>query len=189
MCIQGQHSSSHHGLSTTRRDSIYLERFHGTGRSHARTKEYVQELDAKLQGDIKKISDIQMAAQKIIDENSILRLLLRRQGLSESEIVEALRGLSGVPYDGVSSVQPLKTMLGRQMACSILPSTAALNPATQNAASTPRHTPSTPNCSEPLSPGSTVSYDQPRATLPYTNEAGEIGNNTSIDTTVCQWIT
>jgi hypothetical protein len=84
-----------------------------SGRSRARRKEYVQELEAKLrsheQMGIEASTEIQMAARRVLEENKRLRAILRARGVSENEIDATLEQPSAAPA--------LMSMLERQWMC------------------------------------------------------------------------
>jgi hypothetical protein len=74
-----------------------------SGRSRARRKEYLQELEAKLRGceqvGIEASSEIQIAARRVVEENRKLRLLLHDRGVSEAEVMMTLGGPPDIAYD------------------------------------------------------------------------------------------
>lgn len=95
----------------------------------------------------------------MIKENTTLRWLLHQRGVAESEIVATLGGLPDSPYNQVSAVPTLNTMLERRITCSTLLSRSA---SAEEAASSPWHIPSAMNCSQPPSPASTFMATSPR---------------------------
>jgi hypothetical protein len=135
------------------------------GRSRARRKEYLQELEAKLRSceqiGIEASSQIQSAARKVLDENRKLRVLLHERGASEPDIVAALGGVSTAPR--------LNAMLERRITSNIMSTTSSPIPSHTRAASMPRHMPSVPpitipqprptalSCNDSPSPGSMIS--------------------------------
>lgn len=169
-----------------------------TGRSRARRKEYLQELEAKLrsceQVGIETSAEIQSAARKVLDENKKLRSLLLEHGVSDVEIVAALGGPTEKSFEQVSSAPALNIVLERRITSSMVSSTSAPLPQHSRAASVPRHLPSVPSFSIPssqpaalsscesLSPISTVSsmgtppasYQTPLYTAPITPRAPEV---------------
>jgi hypothetical protein len=154
-----------------------------SGRSRARRKEYLQELEAKLrsyeQVGVEASSEIQTAARKVIDENRKLRLLLHERGVSEAEIVVALGGPPERTYDQLSAAPTLNVMLERRIICNTLSSTSSPAPSHLRAESMPRHMPSVPPISIPAprptaqsycdspSPGSIVSSMGTPPPVPY----------------------
>jgi hypothetical protein len=170
-----------------------------SGRSRARRKEYLQELETKLrsfeQVGIEASSEIQSAARKVVDENRTLRSLLHKRGVSEAEIVMALGGPSDRSYDLISAVPSLSAMLDRRINCNTLSSTSSPSVSHMRASSMPRHMPSVPPISIPASrptalstcdspsPGSItssmetpppISYSAPFYAAPVTPPAPEI---------------
>jgi hypothetical protein len=170
-----------------------------TGRSRARRKEYLQELEAKLrscdQVGIEASAQIQSAARKVLDENKKLRLLLLERGVSEAEIVVALDGPTDKSYGQVSSAPALNSMLERRFTSNMISSTSSPLPQLSKATSVPRNLPSVPSLKispsrpttlsscESLSPTSIVSsvdtpppvsYHTPLYTAPMTPQAPEI---------------
>jgi hypothetical protein len=169
------------------------------GRSRARRKEYLQELEAKLrcceQVGIEASSEIQTAARKVVDENKKLRLLLHERGVSEAEIVLALGEPSDRAYDQTSAAPTLNAMLERRITCNTLSSTGSPASLHSRASSMPRNVPSVPpiripvprptalSCCDSPSPGSIVSsmetpppisYPVPFYNTPVTPPAPEI---------------
>jgi hypothetical protein len=169
------------------------------GRSRARRKEYLQELEAKIrsveQAGIEASSEIQTAARKVLDENRKLRTLLHERGVSEPEVVAALGCPSDRSYDQISAAPTLSAMLERRITCNTLSSTSSPTPSSMRAASMPRHMPSaTPisipaprqtalSCCDSPSPSSIVSsmgtpppisYPTPFYSTPMTPPAPEI---------------
>jgi hypothetical protein len=132
-----------------------------SGRSRARRKEYLQELEAKLrsceQVGIEASSEIQTAARKVVDENRKLRLLLHERGVPEAEIVSALGGPSDRAYDQISAAPTLNAMLERRITCNTLSSTSSPAPSHSRASSMPRHMPSVPPISIPVPRPTTLS--------------------------------
>jgi hypothetical protein len=172
---------------------------HPSGRSRARRKEYLQELETKLrsveQVGIEASSEIQTAARRVVDENRKLRLLLHGRGVSEAEVMIALGGPADTTYDQISAVPTLTAMLDRKITCNTLDSTGSTAPSHLRAASMPRHMPSVPpisipvsrptalSCCDSPSPGSIVSsmgspppvsYSLPSYITPGTPPAPEI---------------
>jgi hypothetical protein len=170
-----------------------------SGRSRARRKEYLQELETKLrsveQVGIEASSEIQTAARRVVDENRKLRLLLHGRGVSEAEVMIALGGPADTTYDQISAVPTLTAMLDRKITCNTLDSTGSTAPSHLRAASMPRHMPSVPpisipvsrptalSCCDSPSPGSIVSsmgspppvsYSLPSYITPGTPPAPEI---------------
>ena len=170
------------------------------GRSRARRKEYLQELEAKIrsceQVGIEASSEIQSAARKVLDENRKLRALLHERGASEPEIVAALGGPHDRSYEQISAAPQLNAMLERRITCNMVSTTSSPAPSHIRAASLPRHLPSVPplsiptsrptalSCCDSPSPGSMVSsmgtpppvssYSTPFYTAPITPSAGEV---------------
>ena len=169
------------------------------GRSRARRKEYLQELETKLrscdQVGIEASTEIQSAARKVLDENRKLRSLLLERGVSDVDIVAALGGPTDKSLDQVSSAPTLNNVLERRITSSMLSSTSSPLPQHSRAISVPRHLPPVPSLSIPssrpaalssresLSPFSIVSsmgtppptsYHTPLYTAPMTSQAPEI---------------
>ncbi|KAL5424448.1 hypothetical protein PMIN06_013052, partial [Paraphaeosphaeria minitans] len=90
-------------------------------RSRARRKEYLHELEARLreyeQVGIEASAEIQGAARKVLDENRRLRALLHERGVSDSDIVAAMGGLSDSSYDQFSVSAFLSALLEKEMTC------------------------------------------------------------------------
>jgi hypothetical protein len=144
-----------------------------SGRSRARRKEYLQELEAKLRGceqvGIEASSEIQTAARRVVEENRKLRLLLHDRGVSEAEVMMTLGGPPDIAYDQISAVPTLTAMLDRRITCNTLPSTSSAVPSHLRAVSMPRQLPSVPplsisvprstalSCNDSPSPSSIVS--------------------------------
>jgi hypothetical protein len=93
------------------------------GRSRARRKEYLQELEAKLRSceqlGIEASAEIQSAARKVLEENKKLRVLLRERGVPEAEIVAVMGGSNDKPFEHMSAAPSLNSMLERKIACHI----------------------------------------------------------------------
>jgi hypothetical protein len=93
-----------------------------TGRSRARRKEYMHELEARLrdyeQVGIEASAEIQSAARRVLDENRKLRALLHERGVSDSDIVVAMGGFNDRSYDQFPASASLSVMLERKIACS-----------------------------------------------------------------------
>lgn len=146
-----------------------------SGRSRARRKEYLHELEAKLrsceQVGIEASSEIQTAARRVLDENRKLRGLLYERGVPEPDIVAALGGHPDRTYDQVSAGPMLNAMLERRITSNVVSSTSTPAPLHTHtrAASMPRQMPSVPpinipaprptalSCTDSPSPGSIVS--------------------------------
>ncbi|KAL5113321.1 hypothetical protein ACEQ8H_008816 [Pleosporales sp. CAS-2024a] len=153
------------------------------GRSRARRKEYLQELEAKIRSceqiGIEASSEIQSAARKVVDENRKLKALLHERGVSETEIIAALGGSSEIAYNQVSCAPSLNAMLERRIACNTIASTSSSTTSHLRAASLPRHMPSVPtvsiptsrstalSCTDSPSPGSIVSSIRTPPPVPY----------------------
>ena len=170
-----------------------------TGRSRARRKEYLQELEAKLrnceQVGIEASAEIQTAARKVLDENKKLRSLLLERCVFDADIVAALGGPTDKSFEQVSSTPALQNVLERRITSSILSSTSSPLPQQSRAVSVPRHVHSVPSLNIPasrpaalsscesLSPTSIVSsmgtpppasYHTPLYTAPITSQAPEV---------------
>jgi hypothetical protein len=153
------------------------------GRSRARRKEYLQELEAKIrsceQVGIEASSEIQSAARKVVDENRKLRSLLHGRGVSEAEIIVALAGLSDRSDDRISTAPSLNAMLERKLTCNTMSPTRSPVNSYMRTASMPRQRPSMPaisippprtialSCTAPPSPGSIVSSMGTPPPVPY----------------------
>ena len=169
------------------------------GRSRARRKEYLQELEAKLRSceqiGIEASTEIQSAARKVLDENRKLRLLLLERGVPEADIVTALGGSVDKSFEQISSTPVLHGVLERRITSGSALSASSPLPQHSRPASVPRHLPSVPSLSIPssrpaalsscesLSPTSIVSsmgtpppasYHASLYTAPITPQAPEI---------------
>jgi len=146
-----------------------------TGRSRARRKEYLQELEAKIraceQVGIEASSEIQSAARKVVDENRKLRSLLHERGVSETEIVMALGGSADRSYDQISTAPSLNARLDRKLTCDTLSSTNPPAPSRQMptvpAISIPPLRSTALSCTDSPSPGSIVSSMGSPPQAPY----------------------
>lgn len=102
------------------------------GRSRARRKEYIEELESRLRSwdrlGIEASTELQTAARKVLDENRKLRWLLTMRGVSEAEIAVVLGGSTDKPSDEISSAPALNTMLERRMTSDSIPSKKSLSP-------------------------------------------------------------
>ena len=89
--------------------------FFGTGRSRARRKEYLHELETKLrtyeQIGIEASSEIQTAARTVLEENRKLKAILRDRGVSEPEIIAALESIPDQHNKQLSAASRLSAML------------------------------------------------------------------------------
>ncbi|KAL9118391.1 MAG: hypothetical protein Q9187_005067 [Circinaria calcarea] len=84
-------------------------------RSRARRKEYLQAAKQRLQdferAGVTASTEIQAAARKVVEENLLLRSLLRRHGVTDVEISEHLRnGSEGARRGGPASGGTLETL-------------------------------------------------------------------------------
>ncbi|USP78911.1 hypothetical protein yc1106_06185 [Curvularia clavata] len=86
-----------------------------TGRSRARRKEYLHELETKLrtyeQIGIEASSEIQTAARTVLEENRKLKAILRERGVSEPEITAALESIPDQYNKQASAASRLGAML------------------------------------------------------------------------------
>lgn len=86
-----------------------------TGRSRARRKEYLQELETKLrtyeQIGIEASSEIQSAARTVLEENRKLKAILRDQGMSEQEVSAVLENTPDQHSKQVPAASRLSAML------------------------------------------------------------------------------
>ncbi|CAG5163622.1 uncharacterized protein ALTATR162_LOCUS6508 [Alternaria atra] len=132
-------------------------------RSRARRKEYLHELETKLRSyeqiGIEASSEIQSAARRVLDENRKLRSLLHERGVSESEIVAALEGMSDRRYEHDTAASRLHAMLERRVNTNVIPSTSLPIPSHTRAASMPRQKPSVPPVTIPPTRPTALSYN------------------------------
>jgi hypothetical protein len=106
-------------------------------------------------------SEIQCAARRVLDENRKLRALLLQRGVSESEVVAGIGGISMAPK--------LNAMLDRRITTNMTTSTSSPVPSHTRAASIPRHMPSVPP----------ISIPQPRPTALSCNDSPSPGSMAS----------
>ena len=135
------------------------------GRSRARRKEYLQELEAKLrsceQQGIEASAEIQSAARKVLEENKKLRALLRERGVPEAEIVAVMGGPNDKPFEHISAATSLHTMLERKIACNT-PSTIDSPPSVQSpSVAMASGAPTVPPITIPQQCAATLSTDSP----------------------------
>lgn len=87
-------------------------------RSRARKKEYLLSLEARFQTcqriGIEANIEIQNAAKKVVRENQILRSMLKRRGVTDSEIDKTLREGGEGNVDGETAVEGVLKVLGRR---------------------------------------------------------------------------
>jgi hypothetical protein len=180
-CSQDQAMMRFHHIQV--RAKFTANTFLWSGRSRARRKEYLQELEAKIrsceQVGIEASSEIQTAARRVLDENKKLRALLHERGVSESEIIIALEGSTDRAYDQTSGASALNTVLERRITYNTPSLTSSPAASHLRAASLPRHPPSVPPINIPvprstalssrdsLSPGSMVSSMGTPPPIPY----------------------
>lgn len=123
-----------------------------TGRSRARRKEYLQEIEAKLRSceqlGIEASAEIQSAARKVLEENKKLRSLLLECGMSDADIVAALGSSTDKAFDQISSTQALNRVLARRSA-SLESSARSSIARPSRATSMPRQLPTVPSLSIP----------------------------------------
>jgi hypothetical protein len=133
------------------------------GRSRARRKEYLHELEAKLRSyeqiGIEASSEIQSAARRVLDENRKLRLLLHEKGVSESQIMVALEEMPDRRYEHDTATSRLHAMLERRVNANIISSTSSPIPSYTRAASMPRQKPSVPPVTIPPMRQTASSYN------------------------------
>lgn len=108
-------------------------------RSRARRKEYIQELEQRLQRfetlGIEATQEVQVAGRKVAAENAALRSLLRHHGVSEAEVQGYLKSHASdtIPSNSLLAVIPNPTisqspkMQNNNMAKGISPKTGLLN--------------------------------------------------------------
>jgi hypothetical protein len=93
-----------------------------SGRSRARRKEYLHEVEARLrdyeQVGIEASAEIQSAARRVLDENRKLRALLHECGVSDADIATSIGGFNDRSYDQFPASASLSVMLERKIACS-----------------------------------------------------------------------
>lgn len=124
-----------------------------SGRSRARRKEYLHELEAKLRSyeqiGIEASSEIQYAARKVLEENRKLRSLLHGRGVSEAEIIAALESTSDRHYKHTSAATRLHAMLESRVNTNTASSTSSPLPSYTRADSLSQHVPSVPHATIP----------------------------------------
>lgn len=113
-----------------------------SGRSRARRKEYVEELESRLRNSDKvgkeASAELQTAAKRVLDENRKLRWLLHMRGVTEPEIAAVLGKSTDKPFDEISSAPALNMMLERRSSSDALPPTSSPSPQLR-ATSVPRN--------------------------------------------------
>ena len=133
------------------------------GRSRARRKEYMHELEAKLRSyeqiGIEASSEIQTAARRVLHENQKLRSLLHGRGVSESEILAALEDMSDRRYEHDTAASRLHAMLERRVNTNVVSSTSSPIPSYTRAASIPRQKPPVPPVTIPPTRPTALSYN------------------------------
>ncbi|CAN9203284.1 unnamed protein product [Alternaria alternata] len=133
------------------------------GRSRARRKEYMHELEAKLRSyeqiGIEASSEIQTAARRVLHENQKLRSLLHGRGVSESEILSALEDMSDRRYEHDTAASRLHAMLERRVNTNVVSSTSSPIPSYTRAASIPRQKPPVPPVTIPPTRPTALSYN------------------------------
>ncbi|KAI9813693.1 MAG: hypothetical protein M1832_006121 [Thelocarpon impressellum] len=89
-------------------------------RSRARRSEYIKELESRWQKcqltGAEASAEIQAAARKVLDENKALRALLRRRGVSDSEVDECVSGPVEEPVE-LPPADELEYMLDAVKSC------------------------------------------------------------------------
>ncbi|KAG9194491.1 hypothetical protein G6011_04526 [Alternaria panax] len=132
-------------------------------RSRARRKEYMHELETKLRSyeqiGVLASSEIQSAARRVLLENRKLRSLLHERGVSESEIVAALEGMSDRRYEHDTAASRLHAMLERRVNTNVVSSTGSPVPSYERAASMSRKKPSAPPVTIPPTRQAALSYN------------------------------
>ena len=93
-------------------------------RSRARRKEYLQATKQRLQdferAGVAASAEIQVAARKVVEENVLLRSLLRLHGVTDAEISEHLRNSSDGASSGRSvSIDTPETSIVQSLACTL----------------------------------------------------------------------
>ncbi|KAG9247370.1 hypothetical protein BJ878DRAFT_190959 [Calycina marina] len=91
-------------------------------RSRARRKEYLGEVEARLQQcerlGVAASSDIQMVARRVAEENSQLRELLAKHGIGNDEVEEHLQSSKTIrPTSFGSAAVALESLLSNRAAC------------------------------------------------------------------------